>query len=119
MNKREETWKRYSDAWHATDAERTEIFKATLAKQCVYTDPLATTTGWKALTEYMRAFQQQFPGARFAVQDFETHNDCSIAHWKMLAPDGSPISAGVSYGEFDESGKITKMTGFFDVPAQA
>ncbi len=119
MEKRETTWKRYSEAWNASPAERAKIFEATLTQECVYRDPLATTTGWSALTSYMQHFQEQFPGARFAVRDFQTHNNCSIAHWDMVAPDNSVLSDGVSYGEFDEEGKLKSMTGFFDVPPQA
>lgn len=114
---RETTWKRYSDAWNASSEEhRLAIFTDSLAKDCRYTDPLASTFGWEALATYMRQFQTQIPGGRFAIRNFATHNHCSIAHWDMLSANGEKLGDGVSYGEFDDNGKITTMTGFYEVP---
>ena len=42
------------------------------------------------------------------------HNDKSIAKWDMCDGDGKVLMEGISYGEYNESGKLVSMTGFYE-----
>ena len=110
-------WEQYTATWKAnSEAERQPNFEASLASDCVYTDPLARVQGWGPLSAYMDAFHEQFPGAHFVTQTFMSHHNRSIATWNMCDAEGTVMSDGVSYGEYNEAGKLTTMTGFFEVP---
>lgn len=111
------TWERYVSSWKATSLEeKTRIFQGCLSADCVYTDPLAQTEGWDALSAYMASFHEQVPGGHFVTTYFLAHHDKSIARWNMVAGDGTPIGEGISYGEYNADGKLVAMTGFFESP---
>lgn len=110
-------WELYATAWKVkTEAEKHTLFEQSLARECIYRDPLTVAKGWDALTAYMLEFHTMIPGGHFVTREFKAHNDRSIAEWNMCAGDGSVVGVGISYGEYNSAGKLTSMTGFFDVP---
>jgi hypothetical protein len=110
-------WERYVGSWKvASPTEKHRIYATCLAPNCVYTDPLTQARGWDELTQYMASFQQQIPGGHFVTQEFFSHHGCSVARWKMLSGDGSPLGAGISYAEYDEQQRLVTVTGFFEAP---
>jgi hypothetical protein len=112
-----DTWERYVGAWTAgSEAERRAVFESCLAEDCVYVDPLVHARGWPALSAYIISFQQQIPGGRFVTEQFSTHHARSMARWKMVDAAGNRLGDGVSFGVYDEQGRLSAMTGFFDVP---
>lgn len=114
------TWANYTAAWNASDSEAMKaLFTQNLAADCAYRDPIATTTGYDELAGYITQVHASIPGVQLVTRDFTSHNQRCIVHWDMCAADGSVMSDGVSYGEFDESGKLIAMAGFFDLPPQA
>jgi len=114
-----EVWERYVKSWKApTEDEKRALLDAALAPDCVYRDPLMVAAGKDELLAYMDAFHQQIPGGHFVTDEFMAHHGRSIAHWRMLAGDGSVQGTGTSYGEYDGHGKLVAMTGFFEVPEQ-
>ncbi len=111
------TWETYTSSWKAhTRQEKEELFGRALTKSCRYTDPLTQRDGWLALLDYMQEFHQQVPGGHFVTTKFWAHHGCSAAHWDMRNSQGQKLGEGVSYGTYDDSGRLTSMTGFFDVP---
>lgn len=111
------TWETYTSSWKVSSREeKEELFQRALAKSCRYTDPVAQHDDWDALLAYMQEFHQQVPGAYFVTREFWAHHGCSGAHWDMNDGAGKKLSEGFSYGTYDESGRLTSMTGFFDVP---
>ncbi|MBK6686149.1 MAG: nuclear transport factor 2 family protein [Deltaproteobacteria bacterium] len=114
------TWDAYAGSWKLTTAEEKRArFKSCLSPACVYRDPLAVARGWDELVEYMMAFHQQIPGGHFVTERFIAHHGRSMAAWKMMSGDGVVLGDGVSYGEYDEEGRLISMNGFYDVPAGA
>ena len=110
-------WEAYAEIWKLEGAEaKRAACEARLSKSCTYTDPLTRRQGWDDLVEYMVEFHQQVPGGHFVTKDYLFHHGCSIAHWDMVAGDGSVLGEGTSYGEYDGDGKLTRMTGFFETP---
>lgn len=89
------------------------MFDSCLADNCVYTDPQARVAVWSELARYMLEFHQQIPGGHFVTRDFQAHHGRSIARWEMMNGQGERVGEGISYGEYDEAGRLTAMTGFF------
>jgi hypothetical protein len=113
-----EVWERYVDSWRAREAaQRRAIFSTCLASGCVYSDPLTSAHGWDELAQYMVDLDRQIPGAHFVTDQFFAHQRRSVARWRMLNGAGTTLSQGISYAEYDAEDRLTRMTGFFDVPA--
>lgn len=114
----QEIWETYVSSWQAkTEAERKRLYEQALRPDCTYSDPLTVAHGWQQLTDYMAQFHEQIPGGHFVTREFIAHHDCSIARWDMMNGKGEKISDGMSYGKYDDEGRLHKMTGFFEVPA--
>ena len=111
------TWETYVASWKVEALpEKRRLFEASVTSDCRYTDPLAQTRGWDELMEYMHEFHRQVPGGHFVTKRYIAHHDRSVAFWDMCDANGTVIGDGVSYGEYDATGKLTSMTGFFDTP---
>lgn len=116
-NDHQATWETYTASWKAgTKAEKERLFQQSLAQECVYRDPLAVAAGWEEISTYMLDFHQMVPGGHFVTREFKSHNNRSISQWDMCAGDGSVVGVGISYGEYNDQGKLTAMTGFYDTP---
>ena len=122
MTELETTWETYVASWKSVSVDDTRaLFEKSLSPDCVYSDPLTQTRGWDELLAYMREFHQQIPGGHFVTLEFMAHHNRSIARWEMRdAGDGvlgdGVLGAGVSYGEYDEHGKLVSMAGFYPTP---
>lgn len=113
------TWEIYASTWTTgTDAERKALYEQALETSCLYQDPLGRAEGWDELSAYMLAFQRQFPGTGFRTTEFLATRDECVAHWEMVGEGGEVLSTGTSHGLFAASGKLARMTGFFEVPAE-
>ena len=109
------TWETYVASWKATKpAEKQALFAASLDERCTYTDPLGMASGWDALAQTMQGFHQQLPGAYFKTERFMSHNQHCMAQWKMVGADGAVLGEGVSFGQFNDQGKLLTMTGFYE-----
>lgn len=112
-----ETWDAYTLAWKARTAqEKLQRLRASTIESCVYRDPLTQAEGQDSLVEYMMSFHQQIPDGYFETTWFLAHHDRSISKWTMHDGQGTIVGEGVSYGEYDEGGRLRSMTGFFDTP---
>lgn len=109
------TWERYVASWKAeTTVEKRALYEQALSSRCVYRDPLTVADGWEQLLEYMDSFHRQIPGGHFVTTEFMAHHGRSIARWEMRDGKATKIGVGMSYGEYDDQGKLTSMTGFFE-----
>ena len=59
------------------------------------------------------------PGAYFSTTRFMAHNNRSIAAWEMKSADAQTLGSGISYGEYDNAGKLIAISGFYDLPSAA
>ena len=113
----ENTWETYAASWKAEALpEKQRLMEESLTQDCCYTDPLTQTQGYGPLLDYMREFHRQVPGGHFVTKRFIVHHDRSVAFWDMRDAHGTVIGDGISYGEYDATGKLSAMTGFFDTP---
>jgi hypothetical protein len=113
------TWETYASAWKVPSAPaKAAALRASAVATCVYRDPLTRTDGHQALIDYMLDFHRQVPGGHFETTYFLSHHERSIARWNMVNDQGVVIGEGISYGEYDDHGKLVAMTGFFAVAPQ-
>jgi len=111
------TWEQYTSAWKEESAEnKLNIFKQCLDRSCQYNDPVVKTTGYDELSAYMLDFHKQIAGGHFVTQYFLAHSNKSIARWEMRNDKNELLGDGISYGEYNEAGKLISMTGFFETP---
>jgi len=119
-NNAKDTWEIYASAWKAAEVtEKRALFEKCLDPNCQYNDPLIKTKGWDELLSYMLDFHQQIPGGHFVSTYFLAHSNKSIVRWEMRNGDNIVLGEGISYGEYNEHGKLTSMTGFFETPEAA
>ncbi|MBI3775378.1 MAG: nuclear transport factor 2 family protein [Gammaproteobacteria bacterium] len=112
-----DTWETYVSSWKiSSSAEKRALFKQCLDAACRYNDPLIATEGWDALEAYMQDFHRQLPGGHFVTTYFLAHNNKSIARWEMRSGENVMLGDGISYGEYNQNGKLVSMTGFFEPP---
>lgn len=112
----EALWNRYSASWSMPAAERIERLGETVAPDVTYTDPSIMLTGIAAFSEYMEGFQENMPGAGFAIRDVLDHHGRTLSHWNMVDVNDSVIGTGTSYAELTADGKLAHITGFFGAP---
>lgn len=117
MDELRAVWERYVESWKVKSvAAKRKLYETCLSPSCIYTDPLRVAKGWDELTDHMVGFHGQFPGSYFITEEFLAHHGRSVARWRMVGEDGTRMGDGISYAEYDESGKLITMTGFFEPP---
>lgn len=114
-NQFKETWERYVSSWKVeSTADKRAIFEKCLDTTCEYTDPFTKTKGWDELTEYMLSFHNQIPGGYFQTTYFLAHSNKSVAKWEMKNDEDTVLFDGISYGEYNEKGKLTSTIAFYE-----
>ncbi len=111
-------WNAYGRIWTLpTPEQRLQACDGVLSPDCVYTDSNVQAKSRQELMAYMTGFQAQMPGAAFVTTRFVELHDRAMAHWNMVAGDGTVVGTGVSFAVFNMDGELSSMTGFFDVPS--
>lgn len=114
METKEEIWKAYTSAWSEPDRKnRLSLLRRIMKDDCQYQDMNTDLLGIEALSDLMESFQQGVPGGYFALQDFKSHHDKSLAKWTLMSQSGEKIQEGISYGLYTSEAKLQQMTGFF------
>ncbi|CCN72160.1 hypothetical protein [Vibrio nigripulchritudo] len=112
-------WETYVQSWKVETAEeKLALFDQCLAEKSVYTDPLTQARTKNDLVQYMLDFHQQIDGGHFVTTYFLSHHNKSVAKWNMCNRQGEILGEGISFGEYNEQGKLIAETGFFEVPEQ-
>ena len=106
----------YGAAWLETDEQQRRAFLETAwADDGVYNDPLDIVVGRSALGEHIGATQAMLPGVRTAVTSEPVrHHDSAFFRWSMTDPAGAVLLTGFDVVQFDDAGRILRLTGFFD-----
>lgn len=112
-----ESLNHYFAAWNETDeaARRAHLEKG-WAESATYTDPTADVHGREALVKHIGGLlsNPQFKGFSIVRSSgIDVHHRSFRFQWEMKDPSGNVVTPGIDYGEFDESGMITKIVGFF------
>ena len=109
----------YGLAWLETDPEaRRRLLARAWAPAAVYCDPLAFVEGAEALSAHIAATQESLGGGRVEVTaEAVRHHDSAHFPWAVLSGEGDVVLTGFDVVQLDDQGRITRLTGFFDVPA--
>jgi SnoaL-like domain len=117
MSEQEKTWETYVASWRTTSVEhKRDLFRRSLAADCVYADPLAEARGWQEILSYMETFHQQAPGNYFSTVEISGHHGRSIARWEMRDAQHRTLGDGIGYGEYNEEGLLVSVSNFFKTP---
>lgn len=119
MTMHHDIWHAYATAWSAPLPQRDNLLDQHVCPDVTYHDPTTEVLGRGALSDYMHAFQQGFPGYRFVIAAVDTHHDRSLAHWKLHDPGDTPVQDGISHAVHDARHRLTDITGFFPIQAPA
>ncbi len=106
-------WHEYAACWSTPEPERSRRLQLVVDAAAVYRDPGTAISGTAALAEYMTAFEQAFPGARFSIDEVSHHHQRSLASWRQVAADGSTQGTGRSCAIHGDDGRFVDITGFF------
>ena len=111
------TLKNYLAAWsEANPTKRMELLEACYSPTGHYSDPLLLFSTLSALHEGIQQFHDQNPGANFSFHSSpKFHHNFAQFDWAMLNTEGEIVLLGEDFIEFGTDGKITRVTGFFEV----
>lgn len=120
MSKQQRTnWDAYTRSWKVeTVDEKRALLSQCMAAQGVYRDPLMETQTRDDLIAYMLDFHRQIPGGHFVIKHYQAHHNRSIAEWEMRNGENALVGTGISFAEYDPTGKLTSVSGFFEVPEE-
>ena len=108
----------YGQAWREPDeGRRRELLERAWAPEAVYCDPLDLVVGREALVAHIGALQRSMAGGRVDVTtEAVRHHDSAHFRWVITDAAGAQVLTGFDVVQLDEQGRITRLTGFFDVP---
>jgi hypothetical protein len=106
----------YGAAWLETDDQRRRaLLETAWAEQAVYCDPLDVITGRVALSAHIAATQASLAGGRVGVTSEPVrHHDSAFFRWAVQDAAGATLLTGWDVVQLDETGRIARLTGFFD-----
>ena len=77
-------------------------------------DPPMEAVGHAGISGQAAALLAQFPGHRFErTTAADLHHECVRYGWRLLAPGGAAVLAGVDFMDLDVDGRIARVVGFF------
>jgi hypothetical protein len=106
----------YGAAWLATEpSARDALLDVAWGTDAVYCDPVDRVVGRRALSEHIATTQAMLDGGRVAVTSEPVrHHDSAFFRWTMTDGAGSTLLTGWDVVQLDDSGRIARLTGFFD-----
>lgn len=112
---------RYLSGWNEADAtERLAIIEAAWETDCELVDPPLEGRGHPGVNAVVEALQEHYADHRFhRIGIVEQHHDAFRVRWELRAPDGSVALAGTDFGLIGPTGRVARVTGFFDAMGDA
>lgn len=109
----------YLSGWNELDpAERARIIERCWEPGGALVDPPLDGQGHAGIDTLIKALQDHYPGHRFVRSgEIEAHHDAFRFSWRLIGLDGADALRGVDYGLVGPDGRLTRVTGFFDPPA--
>ena len=111
------TWAVYQSAWEdVSAAERQDLLNRSVSDNCIYADSNVQTNTRSELIGHIEDFRQAMPNYSFKNHSFLDHHSQSLAEWMLYDAGGAEVQPGSSWAHYGEDGRITNVSGFFDVP---
>lgn len=107
---------RYLSGWNETDAqERMTIIEQAWEPDCRLVDPPIDGSGHAGVNAVVEALHAHYPDHRFhRIGEVDGHHDAFRVDWELRGPGGEVALAGTDYGLVGASGRVARVTGFFD-----
>lgn len=108
----------YLSGWNEVDpGERAAIVEQCWGDECALVDPPREGRGHAGVHEMIEALHAHYPHHRFVrVGEVEEHHDAFRVRWELRGPDGAAALTGTDYGLVGPDGRLTRVTGFFELP---
>lgn len=105
----------YGQAWRERDEDaRLALLEQVWADDGVYCDPQVLLADREALARHIGAFQTSAPDWDIVITSEPLeHHDAAHFRWSIRDGSGADVIAGLDVAFFDDSGRITRLTGFF------
>jgi hypothetical protein len=105
----------YLQVWNATDPDsRRSALEAAWAESGTYVDPNRRLQGRAGFEEFLPAFHERVPGARFELTSRVDHHGPHLRFaWRMLGGDGQELLRGTDIGRVGDDGRLASILGFF------
>jgi hypothetical protein len=105
----------YLKAYVTHDAsERNDMLDRCWAEDGVYQNPNTRTEGRANMLANIESFHQRLPGATFKLASgVDAHHGRLRFRRIMFGANGERLAEGFDIGEFDTSGRLKRITGFF------
>lgn len=104
----------YLALWEITSAsEREKALRAIWTSSSIHENPFNHSVGFAPLLAEIEAFQRNMPNHVLQIRSFKVSQKSVLISLDLLSPTGENILPGFDYIEFDESGKIQRVVGFF------
>lgn len=103
-------------AWTETDSgQRLALLESACDAPVVFADRMGSASGCEAICDYIGAAQRFLPGARLTrCGPVELVLDRGRFAWEAVAGDGRGLGRGVHFVELTGSGRLRRLTGFWD-----
>jgi hypothetical protein len=111
----------YLAAWSETNpGKRAELVEQVWSDNGRLVDPPMAAEGRTGISDMFGVLQGQFPGHRFErASEIDAHHEQFRFAWQLVSPTGDVVLQGMDVGEFDEEGRLKRITGFFgDLPSK-
>jgi hypothetical protein len=106
----------YIQVWNETDQQsRRALIAQVFAEDALYTDPLASVSGYDAIDQLISGAQSQFAGLRFSLAGpVDAHHDQARFSWQLGQPEAEdPIVIGFDVAIL-KNARIQSVYGFLD-----
>jgi hypothetical protein len=98
-------------------AKRTEAVKRIWALDGELIDPPLMARGHAQIIDQADALLSQFPGHSFKrASGVDVHHGRARYAWHLINPHGGVALEGTDFAQWDDSGRLTQVTGFFGPP---
>lgn len=105
----------YGQAWRERDEDaRILLLEQVWADDGVYCDPQVLLPDRDALARHIGGFQASAPDWEIVITSEPLeHHDAAHFRWSIRDGSGAEVVTGLDVAVFDDSGRITRLTGFF------
>jgi len=110
----QEKWNAYITAFNADHAEERDILlNQSVSDSVIFTNPGGSGNTRAALSAHIADFRTKMPGMYFGTDKTFVTQEELLAVWAMYKADGTKVATGYNFVQFDKSGNLAYMAGFF------
>ncbi|WP_045876932.1 hypothetical protein [Pseudofrankia sp. DC12] len=109
---------RVHEVWRSADTDqRAALLCEVCTEDVTYANPLADSTGVRALAELITRLAGEYPGyLPFRTSGLDVHHDTARYSWAMRDRRGQTALAGLEIVRFTHEGRLAAIVSFFGQP---